>query len=121
MFQNLTTKVKLMFLPMIFIMIVIVSGVVFNYFNTISHQNERNAIQTEIFIQKVLKGRISVYQYLRTPNERTAKKVRDDFNKLNNYVLKLRPNLSIRSNKNLCDKIITLSKYSTCFIKVAFF
>jgi len=120
MFQNLTTKVKLMFLPMIFIMIVIVSGVVFNYFNTISHQNEKNAIQTEIFIQKVLKGRISVYQYLRTPNERTAEKVRDDFNKLNNYVLKLRPNLSITSNKNLCDKIVTLSKeYINYFNKFA--
>jgi sensor domain CHASE-containing protein len=75
MLNNLSTKKKLMLLPIIFIVIVIVCALVFSYFNQINNQRIKTATQTDIFIQQVLKGRISVYQFLRVPSEQSAQKV----------------------------------------------
>ena len=83
MLQNITTKQKLMILPFVFIIIVMVSGILFNYYSGITNARVAVAIETEVFIQEVLKGRISVYQFLRTPNNENAKKVKIDFEKLN--------------------------------------
>ena len=60
MLNNLSTKKKLMLLPIIFIVIVIVCALVFSYFNQINNQRIKTATQTDIFIQQVLKGRISL-------------------------------------------------------------
>lgn len=110
MLNNLTTKIKLMLLPITFIGIVFISGIVFNYYDNISQVRTNATLQTSIFIQDVLKGRISVYQYLRVPELKKAQKVRDDFDKLNIHVLNLKPKLSQNINKDLCDKIVSLSK-----------
>ena len=59
---------------------------IFTYFNQITEQRTNAANQTDLFIQQVLKGRISVYQFLRNPDETKAKTVRDDFENLNKYV-----------------------------------
>ena len=77
MLNNLSTKKKLMLLPIIFILIVIVCALVFSYFNQINNQRIKTATQTDIFIQQVLKGRISVYQFLRVPSEQNAQKVKN--------------------------------------------
>jgi len=67
------------------------------------------AQETEIFKQEVLKGRISVYQFLRTPNDVKANKVRNDFLSLNKQVLELKKNLSVLENKKTSDTIVSLS------------
>lgn len=76
MFKNISTKAKLMLLPSIFLMVVIISGLIFSYFNNIVEVRSNISIQTDLFIQQVLKGRISVYQFLRTPDETKAKIVK---------------------------------------------
>ncbi|MDD2699578.1 MAG: chemotaxis protein, partial [Arcobacteraceae bacterium] len=110
MMKNISTKTKLMLLPLAFIAVVVISGIVFNYYNNIADKRAEAAMQTDVFIQEVLKGRISVYQFLRAPNDQTAQKVRDDFAKLNNHVIELKPKLSAQKNKDLCDDILNLSK-----------
>ena len=110
MLSNMSTKKKLMLLPITFVSIVIISIFVFNYFSNISAKRINTAIKTDIFIQQVLKGRISVYQFLRAPNENTAQIVRDDFKELSNSVLELKPNLSEKENLTLSDEIVELSQ-----------
>ena len=110
MLNNISTKRKLMLLPMAFIGIVIVSSLIFTYFNNAAEQRTNAAVQTDLFIQQVLKGRISVYQFLRSPDEQKAQKVRDDFNTLNNSVLELKAKLTSKENIDLSDLIINESK-----------
>ncbi|PRM99983.1 methyl-accepting chemotaxis protein [Aliarcobacter cryaerophilus] len=109
MLNNLSTKKKLMLLPIIFIVIVIVCALVFSYFNQINNQRIKTATQTDIFIQQVLKGRISVYQFLRVPSEQSAQKVKSDFKELNDFVKNLKPFLTEKENINLSDQILKLS------------
>ena len=99
-----------MLLPMAFIGIVIISSLIFTYFNKVAEQRTNAAVQTDLFIQQVLKGRISVYQFLRSPDETKAQKVRDDFNTLNNSVLELKTKLTAKENIELSDLIINQSK-----------
>ncbi len=110
MLNNISTKRKLMLLPIAFIGIVIVSSLIFTYFNNAAEQRTNAAVQTDLFIQQVLKGRISVYQFLRSPDEQKAQKVRDDFNTLNNSVLELKAKLTSKENIDLSDLIINESK-----------
>ena len=110
MLKNISTKIKLMLLPTAFIGIVIISALIFTYFNRITEQRTDAANQTDLFIQQVLKGRISAYQFLRSPDEAKAKIVKDDFELLNNHVLDLKSKLSIQENINLCDSIVNESK-----------
>ena len=110
MLKNISTKIKLMLLPTAFIGIVIISALIFTYFNRITEQRTDAANQTDLFIQQVLKGRISVYQFLRSPDEAKAKIVKDDFELLINHVLDLKSKLGIQENKDLCDLIVNESK-----------
>ena len=109
MLNNLSTKKKLMLLPIIFIVIVIVCALVFSYFNQINNQRIKTATQTDIFIQQVLKGRISVYQFLRVPSEQNAQKVKNDFKELDDFVKNLKPFLTEKENIDLSDQILKLS------------
>ena len=109
MLNNLSTKKKLMLLPIIFILIVIVCALVFSYFNQINNQRIKTATQTDIFIQQVLKGRISVYQFLRVPSEQSAQKVKSDFKELDNFVENLKPFLTEKENIDLSNQILKLS------------
>ena len=109
MLNNLSTKKKLMLLPIIFIVIVIVCALVFSYFNQINNQRIKTATQTDIFIQQVLKGRISVYQFLRVPSEQSAQKVKSDFKELDDFVKNLKPFLTEKENIDLSDQILKLS------------
>ena len=110
MLKNTSTKRKLLLLPIAFIFIVIISALIFSYFDNIEKRQTNAAGQTDLFIQQVLKGRISVYQFLRSPDESKAKIVKDDFELLNNYVLKLKPILVVKENIDLCDVIVNESK-----------
>jgi len=110
MLKNFKTHVKLMFLPITFIIIVVISGVVFTYYNEITNKRANAALQTEIFIQEVQEGRIAVYQYLRQPSDKTAQNVRTAFKILNIHVSDLKPRLIVKDNRILCDDIISLSK-----------
>ena len=118
MLKNFSTKKKLLLLPITFIIIVIVSAAVYSYFNGVANGRINVASQTDLFIQQLLKGRISVYQFLRTPTEQSAQSVRDDFKKFDEYVKALKPQLVEKENIQLSDEILDLSKnYISSFDK----
>jgi len=110
MLKNINTKMKLLLFPFMFIIIVIVSGVVYIHYSDIENARNKVAIETENFIQQLLKGRISVYQFLRATNDENKQKAIDNFNTLNNNVLELKKELTTQKNRGLSDEIINSSK-----------
>ena len=110
MLEKLSTKKKLLLFPITFIIIISISGFLYVYYSGIANTRGNVASQTDVFIQQVLKGRISVYQFLRSPNDKTAQKVRDDFQFLNDEVSNLKSQITLKENLLLCDEIIENSK-----------
>ncbi|MGB5868484.1 MAG: methyl-accepting chemotaxis protein [Arcobacteraceae bacterium] len=120
MFKNLSTKTKLFSFPLFFIIVIIMLGVTYNYYGDIANKRVKVSTQTDVFIQNVLSGRISAYQFLRSPNDTTAQKVRSDFGTLKTNVSNLKPQLILEENKKNCDDIIALSdKYIYYFDQFA--
>ncbi|WP_419770705.1 MAG: methyl-accepting chemotaxis protein [Candidatus Marinarcus sp.] len=121
MLKNMSTRTKLMILPILFIMIQVISGLVYSHYEGITEKKSRAAEQTNNFMLQVLKGRISVYQFLRTPNDKNAKSVKSDFTELNEQVVKLESELELDTNINLCKEIIALNQaYIKYFEELAF-
>ncbi len=110
MLTKINTKKKLLIFPAMFIFIMLLSGITYNYFSKFENSETKVALETEEFIQQLLKGRIAVYQFLRTPNDENAQKVRDNFDNLEKNVLELREEVTVEKNKILCAEIIKYSK-----------
>ncbi|RXJ77464.1 chemotaxis protein [Aliarcobacter skirrowii] len=110
MLSRINTKMKLLLFPIIFLLIVVTVGAVYIHYSSIADARNTAAIKTDIFIQNILKGRISVYQFLRDPSQETALKVKEDFKLLQNDVESFKTTLSSEKNIKLSDEIIYLSK-----------
>ncbi len=110
MIKNINTKMKLLLFPFMFVIIVVVSGIVYTHYSSVENTRNQISIRTEEFIQELLKGRISVYQFLRASNEENAKKVVDNFANLDKEVLELKSKVSLQKNKDLCDEILSSSQ-----------
>ena len=108
--KNLSTKMKLLGFPLAFVLVMMVMGGVYIYFTNIEDTRSKVALETEEFTQDVLKGRISVYQFLRSPTNENAQKVRNNFKELDKNVLELKSILTIEKNKILTDEILNSSK-----------
>jgi methyl-accepting chemotaxis protein len=108
MLNSFKTRTKLMFLPLLFILIIVISSFVFLHFNKVVKERIEISMQTHILIEDVLKGRISVYQFLRTPNENNVLNVRENFKVLENNVLSLQQKLQLEENIQLSNDILGL-------------
>ena len=116
MLSKIDTKKKLLLFPLMFIIIVIISGWVYSYWSNISNSRNEAASKTEHFQAEVLNARISVYQFLRTPNTSNAQKVRDDFSKLAKDVETFRSTLKVEQNRVLAnDIVVNAGKYLEFF------
>ena len=73
---------------------------------------------SESFIQQNLKGRISVYQFLRTPNDVNKQKVIDNFKALDESVLELKAKLVFPKNIELSNEILALDEIETINTKL---
>ncbi|WP_034255219.1 methyl-accepting chemotaxis protein [Aliarcobacter lanthieri] len=105
-FKNINTRKKLLFFPILFIFIILNLGIIYTYFNNYAMQRTNIAIIADGLIQKNLKGRISVYQFLRTPTKENQNLVLNTFDNLSLDISKLKGILESNENKNICDDII---------------
>ena len=110
MLSKINTKKKLLLFPAMFVIIVIFVGVIYTHYSNVADQRNEAALKTEIFIQDVLKGRISAYQFLRNPNQETAQTVRSDFSSLINNVQEFKNKLSSEKNRALSNEIVSNAK-----------
>ncbi|RXK14442.1 chemotaxis protein [Halarcobacter mediterraneus] len=116
MLSRLTTKAKLIFFPVLFILIVLISAVTFSYYFKISESRNNAALKTEIFIQDILKTRILVYQFLSQANKEKSQKVVESLKLLNKDIATFRDSLSQKENRDLSNKILkTLQEYLVNF------
>ena len=105
MLSKIDTKKKLLLFPAMFIIIVILSGWVYSHWSNLASARNEVASKTGDFQLEVLDARISVYQFLRTPNNSNAEKVRDNFLSLAKDVETFKNTLKVEKNRNLCDEI----------------
>ena len=105
MLSKIDTKKKLLLFPAMFIIIVILSGWVYSHWSNLASVRNEVASKTGDFQLEVLDARISVYQFLRTPNNSNAEKVRDNFLSLAKDVETFKNTLKVEKNRNLCDEI----------------
>jgi methyl-accepting chemotaxis protein len=110
MLSKIDTKKKLLLFPAMFIIIVILSGWVYSHWSNIASSRNEVASKTESFQFQVLAARISVYQFLRTPNNSNAEKARDNFLALAKDVETFKNTLKVEKNRNLCDEIAANAK-----------
>ena len=110
MLRNLSTKKKLFLFPVLFVLIVVVSAFIYKYYSNLANTRNHVAITTDEFIQDLLKGRISIYQFLRNPNEENKKIVLSNFEELDHNVMELKKKLVTEKNRNLSDEILAFSK-----------
>ena len=110
MIKNINTRTKLLLFPLMFVIIVVISGFVYSHYSGVQNTRIHVAMQTDEFIQQLLKGRISVYQFLRAPTDVNEQKVVDNFKILDEDVTKLKSRLTAEKNKVLSDEILASSK-----------
>jgi methyl-accepting chemotaxis protein len=110
MLKNLTTKKKLLLFPFMFIIIILLSTMIYINYNNLADKRNEVAVETERLIQDLLKGRITVYQFMRNPKNESIEKVKDSFETLNNNVIDLKNKVTVEKNKFLCDEILNSSK-----------
>ena len=110
MIKNINMRMKLLLFPFMFIVIVFVSGVVYSYYSNLEDTRSKVAVETEKFTQELLKGRISVYQFLRSANAENAQKVRENFKTLDKDVIELKSKITLERNKVLAEEILASSK-----------
>lgn len=109
MLTDVKTKHKMLLFPLLFIGIVGISSMIYIHYSAIANLRNASSITTERLNQDVLKGRITVYQFLRLPNHENANKVRDNFSLLQQRVKDFKKELSAKTNQDICDEIIRLS------------
>ncbi|WP_323589700.1 methyl-accepting chemotaxis protein [Aliarcobacter butzleri] len=116
MLQSFNTRKKLLLFPALFILIIIVSGFVYVYYNNLANQRNHTAIETERFIQYVAKSRISVYQFLRIPTEENRQHVLMNLKYLKDNVIETKAEFTSPHNIELANQIISLiDNYVTGF------
>jgi len=109
MFSNVSTKVKLLVLPVLFLVITVIAGSIYTYYNGVLKTKGTNAKITDEMIQQVLTARITVYQFLRVPTNDNAQKVRKSFSTLDKQSAELLQRLEIKKDIDLTKDIQKLS------------
>lgn len=110
MLKNLSTRVKLYLFPTIFVLILFLIGFIYIHYS--SKAENRNIVfnKSQLIVNKVAEGRITLFQFLRNPNEQTAAKVREKFGSLIQDANELKQHLYIPVNIELLNEVIQNQK-----------
>ncbi|XOB62276.1 methyl-accepting chemotaxis protein [Campylobacterota bacterium DY0563] len=106
MMKDISTRVKLMLFPVVFLIVIISSGVTFKYYFSISNERNAAAMQTEIFLQDFLKMRIAVYQFMNNPSIDSSKNVTNLLASFSKDIDIFKAKLSQKTNKEICDDML---------------
>ena len=116
MFKNLNTRKKLYFFPILFMLIAVISSIIYLYFIDIAHKRNAAALTTEKFVLDIAKTRISVYQFLRTATPNNENIVIENIEFLKNSLAESSKSFINVKNKELASKTLTLiDKYVELF------
>ena len=116
MLKSLDTRKKLYFFPILFMLIAVISSIIYLYFIDIAHKRNAAALTTEKFVLDIAKTRISVYQFLRTATPNNENIVIENIEFLKNSLAESSKSFINVKNKELASKTLTLiDKYVELF------
>ncbi|WP_418185827.1 methyl-accepting chemotaxis protein [Aliarcobacter vitoriensis] len=109
MLKNVSTRKKLFLLPIVFVVVIIACTSIFLYFESNASKRQNVVKQTDVLIQQMLKGRISVYQFLQNPDQQAVLNVRNNFSELQENLRDLKTKLIEQDNIVLVGELLDLS------------
>ena len=116
MLKSLDTRKKLYFFPILFMLIAVISSIIYLYFIDIAHKRNAAALTSEKFVLDIAKTRISVYQFLRTATPNNENIVIENIEFLKNSLAESSKSFINVKNKELASKTLTLiDKYVELF------
>ena len=119
MFDNMTIKQRLRLFPVIASILITVAALAYVYFSSVVHEKTLINDNSKIVVANLLKARITVYQYLRNPNDETAQKTRESFAQLDKDLDSLSSLLKVEENrKRVSDAKGLISDYVKDFEQV---
>lgn len=110
MLNNLQMRSKLFLFPVLFILIIIISGLIYGYFTSYANDRAKVVTETRNLVQNLLDGRIAVYQFLRDSNQNTKQNAETIFSKLEKETIDLKSYLNNKRNLELSDTILVITK-----------
>lgn len=117
---TISTNIKLLFFPLLFLIIIIISGLTNRYFSTKAKLSINTAMEIDKIIIRVLHARITSKQFSSDLDEDTADMVIDSFKKLYKDVEKLKTikiDFLQKSSKQIDELLEDIKKYENIFEK----
>ena len=118
--NNLSIKAKLFIVPFSLTIVFLITFLIYNHVNSSAEHAVDRASESKHILNEFLLTRISVYQFLKNPNEETKGKVYSNLEDNLNKVTTLKDQLTIDANKKLCDDTVDLiNQYKQEFDRIA--
>ncbi|WP_418181095.1 methyl-accepting chemotaxis protein [Aliarcobacter lanthieri] len=108
MLNKISTKSKLILFPMIFLLIIIGSGFMYNYYSNVASMRSNAAFVTEKLIQSILETRLVVAAFLRDANEDSKQKAVIAMKDLENKIVEVKKLFTLKKNQDLSDEALAL-------------
>ncbi|WP_026804088.1 methyl-accepting chemotaxis protein [Aliarcobacter lanthieri] len=108
MLNKISTKSKLILFPMIFLLIIIGSGFMYNYYSNVANMRSNAAFVTEKLIQSILETRLVVAAFLRDANEDSKQKAVTAMKDLENKIVEVKKLFTLKKNQDLSDEALAL-------------
>ncbi|MDD3597291.1 methyl-accepting chemotaxis protein [Sulfuricurvum sp.] len=114
--NNLTIKAKLFIIPMTLIVVFLATYIIYGNANKSAEQALDRAADAKQVQNEFLQTRITVYQFLKTPNQETLAKVHANLDANRQKITELKEKLSLEANRKKCDEAISFTdKYRADF------
>ena len=110
MLKNIKTKTKLLLFPLGFIIILSIFSLVYMHYSSLANKQNDVYTKTDELTQELLKGRISVYQFLRVPNKENENEIIKVFTSFDLENKELRSHLKSEKNRILSEELSVLIK-----------
>jgi len=118
--NNLSIKAKLLIIPILLVCVFVATYLSYSNSNTAAQNALNRASEAKVVVSDFLKTRISIYQFLRKPDNTTLDKVHTNLEDNKKKITELKSLLSLEANRKKCDEAIALAeKYGNDFDKIA--
>lgn len=119
MLNNMSIKQRLRLFPVLTTVFMAISVAVYLYFSGVVTEKATISSNSKNIVNNLLVGRISVYQYLRNPNDETAQKVRENFGDLTKSLDDLNALVKVEENhKRIQNAKENITQYMEAFDKI---
>lgn len=118
--NNLSIKAKLLIIPLLLVCVFAATYLSYSNSNTSAQNALNRASEAKVAVTDFLNTRISVYQFLKKPDQSAQEKVNSNLDNNIKQIRELESLLSLESNRKKCEEAIVLAqKYQEDFNAIA--